>query len=39
MRGLGVREALLVADAEETVTTHEGTISIVALWKWLAGGA
>ena len=38
MRGLGVHEALLLtAEEEETVTTEAGNISIIPLWKWLAG--
>ena len=39
MQGLGVREALLLtAEVEETVTTEAGKITILPLWKWLAGG-
>jgi uncharacterized protein len=38
MRGLGVHEALLLtAEVEETVATESGKISIMPLWKWLAG--
>jgi len=38
MQGLGVQEALLLtAEVEETVTTAAGKITILPLWKWLAG--
>ncbi|KAF0217570.1 MAG: hypothetical protein FD174_3249 [Geobacteraceae bacterium] len=38
VRGLGVHEALLLtAEEEETVATEAGKISIMPLWKWLAG--
>lgn len=38
MQGLGIQEALLLtADREETVATEAGKISILPLWKWLAG--
>jgi len=38
MQGLGVHEALLLtAEVEETVATESGKISIMPLWKWLAG--